>query len=944
MLVAYLWLVSTLFYKALICNAHEFCFKKCICLGTFVDCSRSMINSFPEGMPPWAEALDMGSNKIHGTLTIDTNSYPQLTTLKLTKNSISSFPIFVNQSNIHNLNLAHNKIEKLEGLENLPSLKNLDINKNKLVFLDDNTFLQSTHLKILNLNNNLITNLSANCLDTLTNLAELKISHNKLNNLPNGLFKKLRNLELLDLSRNHITVIHGLLFKDLVNLKTIILRQNLIEDLQDGSFYGLINLQSLHLEDNNLSKISKGWLYGLNSLVYLNISYNRIDQIKSGWEYCAELEELDLSYNKLQFIEKNNLENLRKLRKLHLNNNRLSFIEEGSFNNTPMIRTLQMDHNYLSWLIEDAKETFIGLRNLKKLSLANNKILFIKKEAFTGLDNLDELNLLQNNVLEIQDEAFKFMPKLVYLYLNSSSLVCDCSMAWLKQPNVFENLPFDFINAFCGFPEKNKGKNLKEVSLKDFVCLENSPKPMIIFHPESKMVLERQNITLKCGVNSSSAEKINFVWKKDNHDLELISTNHYSSFEFNGMTQFSILNLYNISMSQSGKYQCVASNEFGITYSNRSVLSVVVYPFFAKVPGNSSVKTGLTAKLECAANGYPAPQISWQKDGGTDFPAAQERRMKVMARDDVFLIIDVKLVDMGIYSCTAKNVAGMIAANATLNVLEPPWFKSEMSNKQVRVGEEVVLECLSNGSPKPKIRWIKDGISLTLSNRHFFTAENQLLVIMEANTDDSGTYQCEITNSLGVNSQKVDVLVMPLYRSLIHEYTLGLIVIAIIVCIVIISTIWVLFVYKARRPSSNLINNADNKSLDSSNSKDSGTGESTKRSQEQLFNECVNTCPKLNNNVRNLSPEINLPLLTHASVILGENSVIYRHSKTATPPIQLPIKEPNKTVEDPKKCVETSEKPCSIPVPPLNEAQNSPPIAQQSNSHVSLYKPTDDPC
>lgn len=43
--------------------------------------------------------------------------------------------------------------------------------------------------------------------------------------------------------------------------------------------------------------------------------------------------------------------------------------------------------------------------------------------------------------------------------------------------------------------------------------------------------------------------------------------------------------------------------------------------------------------------------------------------MKVMSRDDVFLIVDVKLVDMGIYSCTAKNVAGMIAANATLNVL-----------------------------------------------------------------------------------------------------------------------------------------------------------------------------------------------------------------------------------------------------------------------------------
>lgn len=101
-----------------------------------------------------------------------------------------------------------------------------------------------------------------------------------------------------------------------------------------------------------------------------------------------------------------------------------------------------------------------------------------------------------------------------------------------------------------------------------------SPKPIIVFHPESKMVLESQNITLKCGVNSSSPEKINFLWKKDNHDLEPISSNHYSSFEVSGVTQFSILNFYNISMLQSGRYQCVASNEFGIAYSNDSILSI----------------------------------------------------------------------------------------------------------------------------------------------------------------------------------------------------------------------------------------------------------------------------------------------------------------------------------------------------------------------------------
>lgn len=87
------------------------------------------------------------------------------------------------------------------------------------------------------------------------------------------------------------------------------------------------------------------------------------------------------------------------------------------------------------------------------------------------------------------------------------------------------------------------------------------------------------------------------------------------------------------------------------------------------MPHDIAIRTGTTARLECAATGHPNPQIAWQKDGGTDFPAARERRMHVMPDDDVFFITDVKLDDMGVYSCTAQNLAGSISANATLTVL-----------------------------------------------------------------------------------------------------------------------------------------------------------------------------------------------------------------------------------------------------------------------------------
>lgn len=92
-------------------------------------------------------------------------------------------------------------------------------------------------------------------------------------------------------------------------------------------------------------------------------------------------------------------------------------------------------------------------------------------------------------------------------------------------------------------------------------------------------------------------------------------------------------------------------------------------PSFLKTPMDLTIRAGSMARLECAAEGHPLPQIAWQKDGGTDFPAARERRMHVMPDDDIFFIASVKAEDMGVYSCTAQNAAGSLSANATLTVL-----------------------------------------------------------------------------------------------------------------------------------------------------------------------------------------------------------------------------------------------------------------------------------
>ena len=70
--------------------------------------------------------------------------------------------------------------------------------------------------------------------------------------------------------------------------------------------------------------------------------------------------------------------------------------------------------------------------------------------------------------------------------------------------------------------------------------------------------------------------------------------------------------------------------------------------------------------------------------------------------------------------------------------------------KTSHVGETSVLECMASGSPRPRLQWLKDARPLQKTPRHFFTADNQLLIIVETVWDDAGTYTCEMSNTLGI--------------------------------------------------------------------------------------------------------------------------------------------------------------------------------------------------
>uniref|UniRef100_A0A7N5ZTK1 Ig-like domain-containing protein n=1 Tax=Anabas testudineus TaxID=64144 RepID=A0A7N5ZTK1_ANATE len=635
-------------------------------------------------------------------------------------------------------------------------------------------------------------------------IVSLYLHHNKIRSIDGSQTRGLLSMETLDLSNNDITElrghcfppglqirdlylsnnkISGLTFQGLSSLEVLKLQRNSISKLTDGAFWDLAKMKVLHLDHNSLTEVNSGSLYGLTSLQQLFLSNNAIARINpDGWKFCQKLRELNLSYNNLTRLDEGSLAVLGDLHALRLGHNAISHITEGAFRGLKAVRILELDHNDISGTIEDTNG------------------------VFSGLDSLNKLNLGENAIRTIQPEAFSKMKLLKTLLIQSDSFLCDCQLHWLPDWLAAHGLQSG-VNATCAHPESLKGIGLFQAPSGSFVC-EDLPKPQITVQPEATVTVLGSDVRLTCTAASSSSSPMTFAWRKDQELLRQAETENYAHVRAGGgvMEYTTILHLRHVTFAHEGRYQCIITNHFGSTYSNKARLTVNVLPSFLKTPRDSTIRTGHTARLECAAEGHPAPQIAWQKDGGTDFPAARERRMHVMPDDDVFFIMDVKPEDMGVYSCTAKNTAGTISANATLTVLETPHLAQDLEDRSVVVGDTVALQCKALGSPPPRITWLRNDQPLRPSDRHHFTPGNQLLVIGSASLEDAGRYTCLMSNTLGTERAHSHLVVTqgrspcaPLTGP--STVTIGIIVIAVVTSIVMTSLVWVCIIYQTRKKS-----------------------------------------------------------------------------------------------------------------------------------------------
>ncbi|XP_060852356.1 obscurin isoform X8 [Rhopalosiphum padi] len=116
-----------------------------------------------------------------------------------------------------------------------------------------------------------------------------------------------------------------------------------------------------------------------------------------------------------------------------------------------------------------------------------------------------------------------------------------------------------------------------------------------------------------------------------------------------------------------GTYEAVATNEHGIA-RQRVRLQIAEYPKFLKRPEEMYVILRKNCKLEARVIGVPYPEIKWFKDWKPLVDSARIQIEQVEPDVCILRIEDVIMKDEGLYSISARNLAGSISTSVAIHV------------------------------------------------------------------------------------------------------------------------------------------------------------------------------------------------------------------------------------------------------------------------------------
>ncbi|GFY64285.1 titin [Trichonephila inaurata madagascariensis] len=194
----------------------------------------------------------------------------------------------------------------------------------------------------------------------------------------------------------------------------------------------------------------------------------------------------------------------------------------------------------------------------------------------------------------------------------------------------------------------------------------------------------------------------------------------------------------------------------------RKVIGVVPEtkpPMFTKKIEPCRAFEGESGKFSCTFTGSPAPQITWFRE---NFPIKDSQDFQINTTDttSILVIREVYLEDSGVFSVKAENRGGSAKSSANLVVEErkeeirgtiPPSFVRTIQDTTAKVGQLVRLDAVIAGSKPLDVYWLKNGKKIVQDITHKTLEEEDkyTLMILEATSEDGGSYECVAINKAG---------------------------------------------------------------------------------------------------------------------------------------------------------------------------------------------------
>ncbi|XP_060864201.1 cell adhesion molecule Dscam2 isoform X17 [Metopolophium dirhodum] len=228
-----------------------------------------------------------------------------------------------------------------------------------------------------------------------------------------------------------------------------------------------------------------------------------------------------------------------------------------------------------------------------------------------------------------------------------------------------------------------------------------------------------------------------------------------------------------VAPSNRGNYTCVAQNSAGLD-SFTAQLLVNVPPRWILEPTDKAFAQGGDAKIECKADGFPKPQVTWKKAIGNSPGDYKDIKDLKPGSDDIKVdegtlsIHNIQKNHEGHYLCEAVNGIGSgLSAVITISVQAPPHFEIKARNQTSEKGQPAVLECMAKGEKPIGIVWNMNNKRLDAKEEERYTIREEILTdgvksdlsIKRSERIDTAVFTCVATNSFGSDDSSVQLIV-----------------------------------------------------------------------------------------------------------------------------------------------------------------------------------------